>query len=499
VPTPLVVCESVSKRFGATVALNDVDLELHGGEVHVIAGQNGAGKSTLIKILSGVHQPDEGEIRVGGEAIQLADPLAARRAGIATIHQELSLVDAMSVGDNLLLGDPGSAWAWLRRGERRERALALLRNLDLDVDPDRPLDELPLATRQLVEIARALGSGSRVIVMDEPTSALAEEDAERLFAQVEALTDRGCAVVYISHRMEELERLADRITVLRDGEVVASEEADSMTPQALVRHMVGRDVAALAERGAGPADSEIVLEVGDLRADRGGSALAGVGLSLRAGEIVGVVGLQGSGVSLLPRALYGAIPSQGRVTLHGQMLEPPTPGRCLAGGMAFISGDRAEALVGTASLLDNATLSSLSQFSIGPWLRAQPRAKATESALAQMKVVHAGIDAPVSTLSGGNQQKVALARAMIAEPRVLLLDEPTRGVDVGAKRDVHDALQKLAAQGRAILIVSSDLDEIVALAHRAIVIVDGAIGATLAGDGLTRGELLAAAMGQGRT
>ncbi|HHH28519.1 MAG TPA: sugar ABC transporter ATP-binding protein [Polyangiaceae bacterium] len=494
-PAP-VALEGIHKRFGATIALDDVSLALVPGEVHVLAGQNGAGKSTLIKILSGVHQPDAGTVRLHGERQVLDSPKAAKRAGIATIHQELSLVGAMDVTDNLLLGEEGSAWGLRDRRRRRERTRRLLEAVSLDVDPDIAVEQLPLATQQLVEIARALGSGARVLIMDEPTSALPQHDAERLFERIEDLKSQGCSILYISHRMEELERLADRVTVLRDGRVVACEDAAEMSRDALVRQMIGGDVAASSRRVDLPAeDPGEVLVARGLAASWRGARLLGIDLTLHRGEIVGVAGLQGSGASILPRALFGAVPTTGEIRIADRIVAPSPP-RSLDAGVVMISGDRTEGLIGPASVVDNATISSLERFcAVGTWLRRAARDTAAEAALSRMHAAHPGLGAPLSSLSGGNQQKVALARALLAEPRVLLLDEPTRGIDVAAKRDVHEALRELAADGVAIVIVSSDLDELVTLADRALVLVDGSVNRTLAGDALTRSALLAAAIG----
>lgn len=494
-PSPAVALEGIHKRFGATIALDGVDLTLLSGEVHVLAGQNGAGKSTLIKILSGVHRPDAGTVRLNGQVKSLDDPKAAKRAGIATIHQELSLIGSMDVTDNLLLGEEGSAWAVRRMKERRQEARRRLAAVGLDLAPDILVERLPLATQQLVEIARALGTGARVLIMDEPTSALPAEDAERLFERIEALQERGCAILYISHRMDELERLADRITVLRDGRAVASERAGAIGAAELVRLMVGREVAGLDDDVPGRREDEDAIVARGLAASWQGERLRGVDVHVKRGEIVGVAGLNGSGASLLPRALFGAVPVEGEIRIADTRLDP-SPARCLAAGIVMLSGDRHETLIGTASVLDNTTLSSLRRFcTVGTWLRDRARVAAAETMLARMQVVHPGLEAPVSRLSGGNQQKVALARALVAEPRGLLLDEPTRGIDAAAKRDVHAALLALAAEGVGILLVSTDLDELVALSDRALVVVDGAVRRVVAGADLTRSTLLESAIG----
>ena len=334
-----------------------------------------------------------------------------------------------------------------------------------------------------------------MLIMDEPTSALPADDAGRLFERIEALRNRGCCILYISHRMDELERLADRVTVLRDGRVVASEPAEAMSPDKLVNLMVGRDVHAVERHPPGEAESRVVIAARGVTAASQGARLRGVDLTVRRGEIVGVVGLNGSGASLLPRALFGAVPVDGDILIADQPVVP-TPARCLAAGAVMLSGDRHETIIGAASVLDNATLSSLRRFSgPGTWLRGRVRAAAADATLDRMRAVHPGLEAPVSQLSGGNKQKVALARALLTEPRVLLLDEPTRGIDAAAKQDVHAALLELAAEGVGVLLYSTDLDELVALADRVLVVVDGDIRRVVEGAELTRSTLLATAIG----
>jgi ribose transport system ATP-binding protein len=486
-PAAPVSLVKVSKSFGATRALDRVDLSLQAGKVHVLAGQNGAGKSTLIRILSGVYRDYEGEIRVDGVARRLAGPQGAREAGIVTIHQELSLIGSMSVTDNLLLSERGGAWAWLRR-DRNERARAMLQRMDLDVDPRLLVESLPLATRQLLEIARALGHDARVLVMDEPTSALSESEAERLFDRIDAMRDDGCAVLYISHRMEEIDRLADRITVLRDGKRIIT--AETLDRRELVSHMIGHEVAR-ARRGEHSV-GEARLAVKQLRAP----GLSVDELTIARGEVLGVTGLRGSGASRLSKALFGAIPDvSATVSIDGEILTTASPRHCIESGMILLSGDRNASLVRALSVTHNATLSSLERFSRWMWMRRSEETRCVERTAKRLDIVCPSLDAPAWQLSGGNQQKVALARGLLTEPRVLLLDEPTRGIDVGAKEDVYALVTELAEQDVAILLVSSESEELVRVCDRVAVFHDGRVVAVLEGDDLSRERILAAALG----
>ncbi|MBW2458032.1 MAG: sugar ABC transporter ATP-binding protein, partial [Deltaproteobacteria bacterium] len=451
-PPPLVSLTKVSKTFGQTCALDEVSLALYPGEIHVLAGENGAGKSTLIRILSGIYQDYEGELALAGATLRFASPTAAVRAGVATIHQELSLVGPMSVADNLALGTPGNAWTLVRRDQERGRARRVLAAVGLDIDPTLPVETFPLAVRQLVEVARALAQEAQVLVMDEPTSALSEAEAERLFARVEDLRDRGHAVLYISHRMEEIERLADRISVLRDGRLVTTSRADELSRDELIRAMVGRDLNEASTVTPPPFAEAALLEIADLCVDapqgQGHRLLSEVSLSVGCGEIVGLAGLQGSGAGALLYALVGALPrAGGTVVLEGQPLDRPTPKTCIDAGMVLLSGDRGLSLVRELSVIDNAGLSSLTRFSPGGWLRSGRLRRAVAKTTDQLRLDCPSLEAPAWQLSGGNQQKVALARALLTQPRVLLLDEPTRGIDIGAKQDVYERIGRLAQQG----------------------------------------------------
>jgi ribose transport system ATP-binding protein len=495
---PIVTVERVSKRFGQTEALADVNLQLRAGQVHVLAGENGAGKSTLIRILSGVYGDYQGRVLLDGQLVRFGGPQAAARAGIATIHQELALVGPMSVTDNLLLGEPGGMFDLLRVGSRRARAERMLALLELDVDPDASVEALSLSVRQSLEIARALAQNARVFVMDEPSSALSEPEAERLFEQVLALRADGKAVVYITHRMEEIERLADHISVLRDGRVVASEPARLLGRDDLIEAMIGRR----ATRRAPPVErvereTRRLLEVKRLTvAGHSGQRrrLHDVSLSLERGEILGVAGQQGSGVATLVRALFGAVAHRGEMILDGAPFAPD-PQRAVASGVVLLSGDRKLSLVQSLAVVDNVALSSLPRFSPLGWVRDTPVRAAVEALREKFGIDCPSLDAPSWQLSGGNQQKVALARCLLTEPKLLLVHEPTRGIDVGAKRDVYALLRELAADGVGIVLASSEADELIELCDRILVLARGSVTRRLTRREFSRSAILTAAMG----
>lgn len=481
----------VSKAFGPTRALSDVSFDVRPGEVHVVAGGNGAGKSTLIKILSGAITDYRGELRIGGRPVRFHDPHAAVRAGVATLHQELSLLPALSVLDNLLLGERrGLVSAW--RGSRRiDECRALLRRVGLSIDPTRAVETLGLSERQLVEIARALGHAASVLVLDEPTSSLAEPEAERLFARIAELRSQGKGVVFISHRLDEIFRVADRITVLRDGQVVFSGPASELNDASLVEKMAGR---ALDEADVPrPRESaRVTLSVSKLGVRPG---LADLSFELGEGEILGVAGLQDSGSSDLLRALCGAASHRGDVTLAGQPLAAPSPRAALARGVCFLARDRSESVFPARPITENVTLSSLGRlFPLGVLAVGRERAL-TASATEPMALVAPSLAAPAGALSGGNQQKVALARCLLAEPKLLLLDDPTRGIDVAAKADVHRLVRQAASRGTSVLVASSDFDELLTVCDRILVLFRGEQRAVLGREEFDRARLLALAMG----
>jgi ribose transport system ATP-binding protein len=510
--TPVLEVVGVAKRFGATVALDGVDLEVRAGEVHALIGENGAGKSTLMNVLVGAVRPDRGEMRLGGVRYAPSSPHAARRSGVALIHQELSLCPHLTVAENIALGaEPtrGPAGALLDRRAARERALALLEPFGHpEIAPDRLVGELPLAARQVVEICRALsadpsagsGQATRVLLMDEPTSSFQRADTERLFALVRRLAARGIAVVYISHFLEEVREIADRYTVLRDGRSVDRGAIAEVTNDRLIAQMVGRSVDALfPERAPAAGAGEVLLAVEGLAAP---PALREASFELRRGEILGVAGLIGAGRTELVRALFGLAPAAaGRVVVKGRpvAVRGASAARRLAEGFGYLSEDRTgEGLALPLSIADNlcATRLSASSRRWAPGVLDLGRQR--EQARRWMEALRIRAWGPaqrVRALSGGNQQKVAVARLLHQEADVLLLDEPTRGIDIGSKAQVYDVIARFAEEGKGVLMVSSYLPELFGLCDRLAVMRRGQLSPARPIAEWTPERVLAAAVG----
>ena len=499
--TPLVRMSGINKRFGRVQVLFDTEFEIFGGEVHALAGENGAGKSTLIKILAGVHTDFEGRIEINGAAVRPKSPLEAGTLGVAVIHQELSLVPSMSVADNMFLGRWPTWGGLVSERAQRNAARRALDQFGIDVDVNRLVGELPIATQQLIEIAKALRQDARVIVMDEPTSALNAPEVEKLFTLIADLKARGCGIVYITHKMDEIQRIADRITVLRDGRLVGSAAADELTAAKLIRWMVGRDVQQQFPRHT-PHLGEKRLRIEDFTVVAGGRAgrpvVDGVSLSVRAGEILGIAGLQGSGNSELLMGLFGAYGggASGRVWLDGRPIRFRRPGQAIENGVALLTNDRkTTGLVLSLPVIANTTLADLRRLSPGGWRRPRRERAATEALADSLQVRAASLDMEVSELSGGNQQKIAIAKWLQTSPRLLLLDEPTRGVDVGAKREVYDLMNAWTADGIAIMLITSEMPELLALSDRIVVMHRGKLTAELSRAEASADAILEAAMG----
>jgi ribose transport system ATP-binding protein len=475
--TAMLEIRDVARRFGATRALDGVDLTLQAGEVHALIGENGAGKSTLMNILAGAVRADRGAMHVDGRPYAPAGPGDARRRGVALIHQELCLCPQLSAAENMLLGLEPSRGGWVDQGAARRRALTLLEHFGrATLDPDDRVGNLPLAAQQLVEICRALAADARILLMDEPTSSLRREDVGRLFALIRQLATRGIAIIYISHFLEEVREIASRYTVLRDGRSVHSGRITDTSNDQLIAHMVGRAAAgAPPARTRGRAAGEIALAVHDVAVP---PVLKQAGFELRRGEVLGIAGLMGSGRSELVRALFGLEPrASGRIVLGGRQLalSGVSPARRLAQGFGYLSEDRRrEGLALQLSVADNLTATRLSACSPGwGWLDLDRQRAAAGRWIDALHIRAAAPAQPVRTLSGGNQQKVAMGRLLHQNADVLLLDEPTRGIDVGSRAQIYEAIAGSAAQGKAVLLVSSYLPELFGLCDRLAVMSRG--------------------------
>ncbi|MEV0128411.1 sugar ABC transporter ATP-binding protein [Dactylosporangium sp. NPDC050688] len=494
----MLVLEGVSKSFGAVAALRDVRLELRGGEAHALVGENGAGKSTLVKVLAGAHAPDAGTITLDGAPLRLSGPADARDAGIAVIYQEPTLFPDLTVAENIFIGrQPLRSLRRVDTAAMRSRAAALFERLGVHIDPDRPARGLSIADQQLVEIAKALSFDARILVMDEPTAALSGVEVERLFAVARGLRDGGAAVLFISHRFDEVFSLCQRITVMRDGRWVSTDAAADLTVEEVVRRMVGREVSSMyPARTATATTGAARLEVRGL--GRAG-AFTDVSFTVHAGEVVALAGLVGAGRSEVIRAVFGVDRHDtGEVLVDGRPLPKGNVAAAIAAGLALVPEDRRQqGLVMELSVERNATLPrrwSLSRLGLlfGPSERGEARTW-TE----RLQVKAARLSDPVATLSGGNQQKVVLAKWLSTAPRVLIVDEPTRGIDVGTKAEVHRLLRGLADDGVAVLMVSSELPEVLGMADRVLVMHEGRLAADIPRTRADEESVMLAATGQG--
>ncbi|MEO3815814.1 sugar ABC transporter ATP-binding protein [Plantactinospora sp. B24E8] len=490
----LLTMSDVRKSFGAVHALVDVRLELRAGEVHALVGENGAGKSTLVKILAGVHEPDDGVLTLDGQPLRLTGPADARAAGIAVIYQEPTLFPDLSVAENIFMGrQPLRGLRRIDTALMRRRAADLFRRLGVHLDPDRPARGLSIADQQLVEIAKALSFDARVLVMDEPTAALSGVEVERLFAVVRSLREAGAAILFISHRFEEVFALAARITVLRDGRWVSTDPVEALDTAQVVRRMVGREISQLFPKQE-TSVGETVLGVRGLTRT---GVFSDVSFEVHRGEIVALAGLVGAGRSEVVRALFGLDPyDAGEVRVDGVRLPRGRPAAALAAGLALVPEDRRQqGLVMELSVERNATLTRrwpLARFGL---LGRRAERDAARTWADRLQVKAGRLTDPVSTLSGGNQQKVVLAKWLATEPRVLIVDEPTRGIDVGTKAEVHRLMSRLAADGVAVLMVSSELPEVLGMADRVLVMHEGRLVRELTRDAADEESVMLAATG----
>ncbi|MCR9121679.1 MAG: sugar ABC transporter ATP-binding protein [Phyllobacteriaceae bacterium] len=481
----------ISKRFPGVLALDDVPFEARDGEVHAVMGENGAGKSTLMKIVAGIHRPDAGTVKLGGRTVAFRSPQEASAAGIRTVFQELTVLPNRDVAHNIMIGREPAALGGMSVDRRAlyAEAKAVLERLGIAIDPRAQAGHLSAGQRQMVEIARACLETPKVLILDEPTSSLGREEELLLFRLVRQLRDEGVAIVYITHRMSEVFELSDRITVLRDGRFVVSGPVGEFTRESLIRAMVGRDVAE-RRHGADLSDLPVAMTVRDLQRQ---PVVRGVDLTLRSGEVLGVAGLMGSGRTELARLMAGIdMPDSGQITLNGAPFAPRHVGEAIDAGVAYVSEDRkALGLLLPLTVADNIALPSLGALSgpLGLVRRGRLRALAAQWMTA-LNVKAPSPDTVINMLSGGNQQKVVLAKWLSTQPRIILLDEPTRGVDVGAKAEIYDKIRSLAADGVAVMVISSELSEIIALSDRIAVMAQGRIAGIVDGSSATEEALL---------
>jgi ABC-type sugar transport system ATPase subunit len=467
----------IRKHFDGTQALRDVSLSIAAGEVHALVGENGAGKSTLAKIIAGVLRPDSGEILLEGERVELKNPVEAQRRGIAIIFQELDLFPNLTIAENIVAGNIEAERSYfVDRREIDRFCEPLLNQVGLHCSTRRLLGDLSIAQMQLVAIARALGMKARLIIMDEPTSSLSEDGAATLFELIRALKRDGVSTIYVSHKLDEILRISDRISVLRDGSLIGTKTAASTSVSEIVRDMVGREVHG-AERPAATGKSSVLLSVKSLSTAR----LHGVSFELQAGEVLGVAGLVGSGRSALGAALFGLDPIvDGSIELLGSPFRPRSPADALRRRLGLVPEDRKlEGLMMQMSVIENSTLTVLDQMQRLRFVQRGEERRESERIHARLKLKAASGAALVSTLSGGNQQKVLLSRWLLADPAVLFLDDPARGIDIGAKQDIYEVLDQLAAAGKGILLVSSELPELLRCSDRVMVLRDGQVAGML--------------------
>ena len=488
---PLVAMRGIEKSFPGVRALRSAGLDLRAGEVHALMGENGAGKSTLMKILTGVYQPDAGEILVEGKLVAVPNPRAAQDMGISIIHQELYLMNHLTAAQNIFIGrEPRRGFGlFVDEARLNADAAALFKRMKIDIDPTVEVSHLTVARQQLVEIAKALSFNSRVLVMDEPTSALNDTEVEHLFAIIADLKAHGVGIVYITHKMDEVKRIADRITVMRDGQTVDTLPAAGTPISRIISMMVGRELAD-ATRAESAATGDVILRVDGLNR---GAAIKDVSFTLRKGEILGFAGLMGAGRTEVARAIFGADAiDSGEIHVHGQKQDIKSPKDAVRLGLAYLSEDRKRfGLVTPMSVRDNVTMASWQRFTSGKlWMQDSALRKTARDYVELLKVKTPSVEQETRLLSGGNQQKVVIAKWLLRDCDILFFDEPTRGIDVGAKAEIYKLLQGLADQGKAIIVISSELPEILRLSHRIVVMCEGRITGELEGKTATQEAIM---------
>ena len=492
---PLLALRRAAKSFGGVRALRGVDFELRAGEVHALLGENGAGKSTLIKIMTGAHQPDAGELSVAGQVVAGLTPARAQQLGIACIYQQPALFADLTVAENIGLRlEPAGAWRRIDWRARMARATALLQRAGAALAPDAEVRALSMPEQQLVEIACAIGAGARIVIMDEPTASLTRREQDRLFAVVREMRAGGTGVIYISHRLEEIFSLADRVTVLRDGGSVGTQDVRDVTEAGLIKLMVGREISLLYPPAGSPPGA-VVLDV--RRLGCAASGLQDISFAVHAGEILGLAGLVGAGRTELARVLFGLPPADaGEISLNGRRIHPRSPAEAVAHGIAYVPEDRRRhGVVLEMSVAQNMTMAIHSRLFPAAWLRFGAEQSLALEYIRDLAVKCPGPGTPGGSLSGGNQQKVSLARWLATKPKLLILDEPTQGVDVGAKSEIHRLIRQLAQQGLAVIMICSDLPEVLGMSDRIGVMRGGRLTAIYPGQ-TDPHTVMAAALGQ---
>ena len=491
--SPFLEIKGLSKSFPGTVALDDVSLKVNRGEIHVLMGENGAGKSTLMKILAGIYQKDSGHILINSQPVEIKNERHALQLGIAMVHQELNNFPDINIAENIFAGREPSKWGIVNNNELYSRAGILLSEFHLNIDPHMKMGKLSISEMQLVEIVKAISLNAGILILDEPTSAISATDADFLFDILHRLKKQGVTIIYISHKMEEIFRISDRITVLRDGKWIFTGNSAELTPDEMIKKMVGRELRELfPERTILP--GEIVLQVENFTRK---NAFSGVSLFLRKGEILGISGLVGSGRTEFIESVFGYPPAdEGIMHVSGKKVRINSPGDAINNGLALVPEDRKLAGLNLhGSLLINTTLAALSGFAgIGGVIRRQEERQAADTVTKQLQVKFADLNQLISNLSGGNQQKVVLAKWLLIKPDILLLDEPTRGIDIGAKSEIYRLINKLAMEGLSILMVSSEMTELIGLCDRIIAFRKGRVSREFQRAGFDQEQILAAIM-----
>ncbi|MBP5125517.1 sugar ABC transporter ATP-binding protein [Pseudomonas protegens] len=485
---------NVSKGFPGVVALANVQLRVRPGTVLALMGENGAGKSTLMKIIAGIYQPDSGELRLKGRPVTFATPLAALQAGIAMIHQELNLMPHMSIAENIWIGrEQQNRLGLIDHREMHRCTAALLERLRIDLDPEEQVGNLSIAERQMVEIAKAVSYDSDVLIMDEPTSAITDKEVAHLFSIIADLKAQGKGIVYITHKMNEVFAIADEVAVFRDGAYIGLQRADSLDGDSLISMMVGRELSQLFPQREKPI-GELLLKVRDLRLD---GVFAGVSFDLHAGEILGIAGLMGSGRTNVAETLFGITPSDGgEIVLDGQPLRIGDPHRAIEKGLALLTEDRKlSGLFPCLSVLENMEVAVLPHYAGGGFVQQKALRALCEDMCRKLRVKTPSLEQCIDTLSGGNQQKALLARWLMTQPRILILDEPTRGIDVGAKAEIYRLIASLAGEGMAVIMISSELPEVLGMSDRVMVMHEGQLMGTLDRNEATQERVMQLASG----